>query len=231
LNEKYSGRPNIRPERRDLGAAAQAGHRDMTPSTRSQKSWREVIKIHPAADLFPLMSPEELRVLGNDIKANGMHQPPVFAKVQDFNPDGGTLHVRTSKSGQGRQVVLNDEGVEFFSSLTAGRLGSETMLRKADTTLWGKSHQARPMIETCARAKISPAASFHALRHTYASHVVMAGAPLLVVAKNLGHADTRMVEKHYGHLSQSYLADAIRAAAPRFGIVDEGNVARLQGAR
>jgi integrase len=152
-------------------------------------------------------------------------------EVQDFNPDVGTLHVRTSKSGQGRQVVLNDEGVEFFSSLTAGCLGSETMLRKADTTLWGKSHQARPMIETCARAKISPAASFHALRHTYASHVVMAGAPLLVVAKNLGHADTRMVEKHYGHLSQSYLADAIRAAAPRFGIVDEGNVARLQGAR
>jgi hypothetical protein len=46
----------------------------------------------------------------------------------------------------------------------------------------------------------------------------MAGAPLLVVAKNLGHADTRMVEKHYGHLSASYVADAIRAAAPRFGV-------------
>jgi hypothetical protein len=45
----------------------------------------------------------------------------------------------------------------------------------------------------------------------------MAGAPLLVVAKNLGHTDTRMVEKHYGHLSQSYIAEAIPAAAPRFG--------------
>ena len=45
----------------------------------------------------------------------------------------------------------------------------------------------------------------------------MAGVPLLVVAKNLGHADTRMVEKHYGHLAPSYVADAIRAAAPRFG--------------
>jgi hypothetical protein len=28
-----------------------------------------------------------------------------------------------------------------------------------------------------------------------------------VVAKNLGHADTRMVEKHYGHLAPSYIAD------------------------
>jgi hypothetical protein len=36
------------------------------------------------------------------------------------------------------------------------------------------------------------------------------------VAKNLGHADTRMVEKHYGHLAPSYIVDAIRAGAPRF---------------
>ena len=41
--------------------------------------------------------------------------------------------------------------------------------------------------------------------------------PLLVVAKNLGHRDTRMVETHYGHLAPSYVADAIRAGAPRFG--------------
>jgi hypothetical protein len=46
---------------------------------------------------------------------------------------------------------------------------------------------------------------------------VMAGAPLMVVAENLGHADTRMVQRHYGHMSKSYVADAIRAAAPRFG--------------
>jgi hypothetical protein len=41
--------------------------------------------------------------------------------------------------------------------------------------------------------------------------------PLMVVAQNLGHADTRMVEKHYGHLAPSFVADAIRANAPRFG--------------
>jgi hypothetical protein len=45
----------------------------------------------------------------------------------------------------------------------------------------------------------------------------MNGVPLLVVARNLGHTDTRMVEKHYGHLAPSFIADAIRAGAPRFG--------------
>ena len=34
------------------------------------------------------------------------------------------------------------------------------------------------------------------------------GVPLMVVAKNLGHTDTRMVEKHYGHLAPGYVADA-----------------------
>jgi len=30
----------------------------------------------------------------------------------------------------------------------------------------------------------------------------------------LGHSDTRMVEKHYGHLAPSYVADTIRKHAP-----------------
>jgi integrase len=142
-------------------------------------------------------------------------------QVRDFNPDAGTLHIRTSKSGRGRHVVLHDEGIELFTQLSAGPRGVELMLRKADGNRWGKSNQTRPMADACARARIEPPANFHSLRHTYSSHAVMAGAPLLVVAKNLGHADTRMVEKHYGHLSASYVADAIRAAAPRFGIAAE----------
>jgi hypothetical protein len=44
----------------------------------------------------------------------------------------------------------------------------------------------------------------------------MNGTPLLVVAQALGHVDTRMVERVYGHLEPSYVADAIRAGAPKF---------------
>jgi integrase len=73
--------------------------------------------------------------------------------------------------------------------------------------------------------------SFHTLRHTYASLMVMDAVLLMVVARNLGHADTRMVEKHYGHLAPSYVRAAIRAAKP-LGIGDAGKVvpiARVQG--
>jgi hypothetical protein len=40
--------------------------------------WRDHIKVHPAADLFPMMSDAELKELGEDIKKNGLEQPLVF---------------------------------------------------------------------------------------------------------------------------------------------------------
>jgi hypothetical protein len=45
---------------------------------RQPKSWRDVLPIHPAAELFPRMSESELRELGEDIKARGgIHFPIV----------------------------------------------------------------------------------------------------------------------------------------------------------
>jgi integrase len=84
----------------------------------------------------------------------------------------------------------------------------------------GPSHQIRPTAEACKAARIVPAAGFHILRHTNASHLVMTGVPLNVVARNLGHADTRMTEKHYAHLAPSYVAETIRKFAPDFGTAE-----------
>jgi integrase len=153
------------------------------------------------------------------------------ATVADFNPNGGgTLHIRTSKSGKARHIVLTEEGTTYFATLTAGRRPRDLLLPKADGGRWLKSHQTRPMKDACTNGAIDPPASFHVLRHTYASLMIMNGAPLMVVARNLGHADTRMVEKHYGHLAQSFISDAIRAAAPRFGIAAESNVVAMESA-
>jgi hypothetical protein len=44
--------------------------------------WREQYKVHPAADVFPMMTDAELDELGKDIKANGLKQPIIF---QDTN--------------------------------------------------------------------------------------------------------------------------------------------------
>ena len=149
-------------------------------------------------------------------------------KVRDFNPDSGTVAILKSKSGKTRHVVLTEEGAALFAELCAGRRGSETLLLQPNGKMWGSSNQTLPLNEACRRASISPPINFHGLRHTWASLSVMAGVPLMVVAKNLGHVDTRMVERFYGHLAPSYVADEIRKAAPRFGFESNPKIGQIR---
>jgi integrase len=147
-------------------------------------------------------------------------------KVGDFNPDS-TLAIWQSKSGKPRHVILTREGADFFAQLTAGRDPGEHMLRRADGSAWGRSNQQHRMIEACRGAEITPPIGIHGLRHTWASLAIMAGMPLQVAARNLGHVDITMVQKHYGHLAQDYVTDAIREHAPRFGLA-KSNVSVLR---
>jgi integrase len=152
-------------------------------------------------------------------------------EVGDFNSDVGAIAVRRSKTGRSRHVILTAEGSEFFTAITAGRSGDELMLKRADGEPWRHSNQARPTAAAVARARIAPRISFHGLRHSYASLSIMAGVPLMVVARNLGHTTTRMVERHYGHLAEDYVAAEIRRGAPRFGAEPAGNVESLDRAK
>jgi integrase len=149
-------------------------------------------------------------------------------QARDFNTDSGTVTVRQSKSGKSRHVVLTDEGVALFRRWCAGKAGGDLILT-CGSAPWGKSLQDLRMRAACERARIDPPANFHCLRHTYASLSIMAGVPLLVVSRNLGHRDGRMVELHYGHLASSYVADAIRNGAPKFGIKPDEKITALGG--
>jgi integrase len=132
----------------------------------------------------------------------------------DFNPDTGTLHIRKSKTGKERHVILTDDGISFFADLALGQPTDAPLLGK----WWKRTEQTRWFMLACRAAKLD-GISFHGLRHTWASLSVMSGMPLLIVARNLGHANTRMVEAHYGHLEQGYVTDQIRQHAPKLGMV------------
>jgi integrase len=148
-------------------------------------------------------------------------------RVEDFIIDARSIHIRDSKSGKPRNVPLNDEGITFFARACAVRHGNEFMFIHPDGSPWGNSHQIRPMREACERAGIVPAIGFHILRHTYASQLVMAGAPIEVVSVVLGHADTRVTIRHYAHLAPSYVADVVRNALPTLGMIGKDNVVPL----
>ena len=51
--------------------------------TQRTSTWRDKYKVHPAAYAFPMMSDEELRDLGQDIKRNGLKHPIILQHNAD----------------------------------------------------------------------------------------------------------------------------------------------------
>ena len=151
----------------------------------------------------------------------------VRMRTRDYNVDVKTVTIPEAKGGKARHITLSDEGAALFDELTAGHAGNDLIFTHDNGEPWKASQQTRPIAEACQRAAIEPAIGFHVLRHTHASLLAMAGAPMAVVAAQLGHADTRTTEHHYAHLAPSYVADTIRATMPKFGIGDSVTVARI----
>jgi len=151
--------------------------------------------------------------------------------ASDYDDEAGTLNLHETKSGKVRHVVLTDEGRTLFDRLTAGRARDAHVFVRADGNPWAASHQQRPLSEACKRAGISPAITFHILRHSHGSALAMHGVPMGVIAAQLGHADTRMTEKHYAHLAPSYVADTIRANFPNLGIAGETTIKSINRRR
>jgi integrase len=147
-------------------------------------------------------------------------------KVKDYDPDNGSIFIAESKSDKPRHVYLTDEGKALFDELTAkpdteSLIFTNSIKRRrrigGEEGMWMQSDTKRYMHNACRAAGIE-LLTFHELRHTYASTLVNRGCILSVVAKLLGHADTSMVEKHYGHLAPSTVRDEVMRTMPKLGI-------------
>ena len=158
--------------------------------------------------------------------------------VKDYDPNNASIFIADSKSGKPRHVYLTDEGKLLFDELTAQKdpeslIFTYTAHRRTRSKEWqGWLHgdALAPMHEACEKAGIDYL-TFHELRHTYASTLVNRGCMLPVVAKLLGHADTSMVEKHYGHLAPSTVRSELLRAMPTLGIMEPATASKREKAK
>jgi integrase len=179
-------------------------------------------------------SPPDLRALVNGGLLTGARRGDlVHMRVADFVPEAQAVTVGNRKSRyKGKSpflCYLSDEGARFFEAHTAGRDPQDPMFVRDDGRPWREDDIARPLKAANKAAKIEPPASFNVLRHTYASLSLMNGMSQMAVAQNLGHSDTRMVEKHYGHLTPDWRKEQARHI-PEFGI-EPGNVKSIRGSK
>lgn len=135
---------------------------------------------------------------------------------QDVDLETGMLYVQARegwkpKYGKNREVPISSALDPILRAhvarmapgqlyLFGGRDGEE-FSRRGMTNLMQRvakdAGMARP-------ARDPNAVTFHTLRHTFASWLVMAGADLFTIARLMGHANTKQVEDTYGHLSPGH---------------------------
>jgi integrase len=152
-------------------------------------------------------------------------------RAGDFNGETETIHITKSKSGKKRDIALDVEGAAFFRALAAGKPRTAFLLTRDDGQPWSASDQSRLMTRACRAASIEPAIGIHILRHTIASRMAKAGVSMTMIAAHLGHANTRMTEKHYAHLAPSHVAETIRRLTPALGIGDATNIVPMEAKR
>jgi hypothetical protein len=75
-------------------------------------NWRDHLRVHPAADQFPLLDPKALRELAEDIRENGLKCPIVLLRTPLLGEDGKSsgAYTQTLLDGRNRLDALAQLG-------------------------------------------------------------------------------------------------------------------------
>ena len=104
----------------------------------------------------------------------------------------------TTKTGQRRYVPIRAETavlIKKWEKNPSGKIFTSWASRNGPTLAFRRLLKRLGLWETRNGTR-----SFHTLRHTYASHLLMSGINIYIVSKWMGHSSVKVTEKHYGHL-------------------------------
>lgn len=135
----------------------------------------------------------------------GMRRSEILSlKWSDVDLRNHNLTLSETKNNELRIIPINDPLCETLNGLPR--------YFKSDYVFFNKDGDRLKTIRTGFEKAVKRAGienfTFHDLRHTFASHLVMAGVDIRTVQQLLGHKEIKMTMR-YSHLSPSHLADAV----------------------
>jgi integrase len=121
---------------------------------------------------------------------------------------GGRVVEGPPKSGRGRAVGISPQLLALLRELPSRFAGGYVFLDPRTGGPISPDQVRHPHLRVLTRAGIARHVRPHDLRHTWASHMAMRGAPLAKIQKLGGWSDYRMVLR-YAHLSTESVVDQV----------------------
>ena len=121
--------------------------------------------------------------------------------------------IGSPKGGRPREVPLSEEVLAMLRSLPEPASPSALVFGHPSGRMYNRNEMKWPLWRACKAAGLRKI-GWHALRHSFASQLVMRGVPLKAVQELLGHRDIRTTMR-YAHLSPQSRREAVeRLSAP-----------------
>jgi len=138
----------------------------------------------------------------------GMRRGEILGLQWDKHVDlkHGFILLDKTKNGQRREIPINDTLRATLLSITRRLDIPYVFFDKATGKPYAEVKKS--FASALRRAKITDF-HFHDLRHTFASHLVMAGVDITTVKELLGHKTLTMTLR-YAHLAPAHKVDAVR---------------------
>ncbi len=115
-------------------------------------------------------------------------------KIQDINLDELTIHLKSAKGKKDRITVFPEKIKTDFQNLIAGKHNDDFVFNSnRGGKLTTRSFQA-VFKKALQKAKINKEATFHSLRHSFATHLLENGTDVRYVQELLGHSNIRTTQ-------------------------------------
>ena len=143
----------------------------------------------------------------------GMRQGELLRlKWENVDLERGSITIIQSKTLRRKTIAINEPAREALNWLQENRYGELLLMWPWGDPI-GKVTVYDAFKKACSTAGITDF-RFHDLRHTFASHLVMAGVDLVTVKELLGHKTINMTNR-YTHLAQEHKAQAVAKLGER----------------
>jgi integrase len=146
----------------------------------------------------------------------GLRRGEIFdLKWQNVDLSNRIVSVVDTKNGDTRRIPMNDVVHKLLSKLKSN-ITSAYVFPNAKG---GRYTSLKRSFSTALKLAGIEDFTFHDLRHSFASNLIMAGADLVTVKELLGHRSLRMTSR-YLHLSQSHKLNAVQKLVENGQLVD-----------